>query len=351
MSEKISGLMKTQNLIGRPVISLQGEELGSIARVIVNPDGGVVAGLSMSVKGWFKGEKVLEFDSVKSFGNYAVTIERSSQVVTLDSLPALKKLAEECDMYNMRIITPEGQLVGTIDDFYFDTATGKVEKYILTGGTIKTLFKGRASIPASSIESIGKDVIIAVSNVTEAIQKEEPGLTDNIDQWKDDLGQWKGDLEHWKDDFEKLWEKTRSKSLELSKTAGENIKGAAANSTGKGKELISKTGEVLSEKKAFLKNSYEKWMDRLQVIKNEPENPLSEDEINSILGLRAAKTLTDDAGNIIIEQDGEVFRETIEKAQQAGKVKELMISVAAKDLEEQMESIKTESKILEEEDI
>ncbi len=341
--------MKTQNLIGKPVISLQGEELGSIARVIANPETGSVSGLALNIKGWFKGEKALEFKSVKSFGTYAVTIERSSQVVALDSLPVLKKLAEECNMYNMRIITPEGQLVGTIDDFYFDTATGKIEKYVLTGGTIKTLFKGRASIPASSIENIGKDVIIAVGNVAETLQKDEPGLTDNIEQWKDDLSQWKDDLEHWKDDFENLWEKTRNKALDLSKTAGENIKGAAVTGTGKGKEIISKTSEVLSEKKTLLKKSYEEWMDRLQAIRNKPQKPLSEDEIQAILGLKAAKTLTDEAGAIIIEQDSEVTREIITKAQQAGKVKELLISVAAKDLEQQMESIKTESKLLEEE--
>ncbi|WP_418790304.1 PRC-barrel domain-containing protein [Phosphitispora sp. TUW77] len=347
MSES-SVLMKTQSLINKPVISLQGEELGSVTRVIVNPDDGRVAGLTLSIKGWFKGEKALEFESVKSFGSYAVTIDRGSQVITLDSLPVLKKLAEECDMYNMRIITPEGRLIGTVDDFYFDTATGKIEKFILTGGTIKTVFKGRVSIPASSIENIGKDVIIAANNVTETIQKEEPGLTDNIDHWKEDIDQLKGDLEHWKDDFEKLWEKTRTKAVDISKSAGENIKAAATTGTDKGKELISKTSEVLIEKKSLLKKSQEEWVNRLHVVKNKPENPLTEDEINSILGLKAAKTIIDDAGNIIIVQDEEVFRDTIDRAQQAGKVKELLISVATKDLEEQMEAINIESQMLKE---
>ena len=343
------GLLKTQDLIGKPIISLQGEEVGSVSRIIADSENGRIVGLTVNVKGWFKGEKAIEFESVKSFGNYAVTVELGSHIVTLDSLPSLKKISEESNLYNMRIITPEGQLVGTIDDFFFDTTTGKIEKFILTGGIIKNLFKGRAAIPATSIQIVGKDAIIAISNVEETIQKDEAGIQDNIEQLKDDLGHWKGDLEHWKDDFEKLWDKTRTKAMELSKNVGENIKGAAATGTDKGKELISKTSEIISEKRETLRKSYDQWMNRLQNVKNKPATPLSQDEVNSLLGLKAAKTVTTNDGTVIIEQNTEVSQDTISKAQDAGKTKELLLSVATKDLEEQMESLKTEAEKLQDE--
>ncbi|MFA5881596.1 MAG: PRC-barrel domain-containing protein [Eubacteriales bacterium] len=342
--EQRTGLLKTQDLVGKPVISLQGEEVGSIVRIIADPVRGNVVGLTVSVKGWFKGDQGMEFESVKSFGDYAVTVQRCGQIVPLDNLPTVQKLAQDYSLYNMRIITPEGKLIGTIDDFYFDSKTGKIEKYILTGGVIKNLFQGRASIPAGSIEKIGTDAVIAVTNVLETIQKEETGLTDSIEHLKGDLENWKDDIGQWKDDFEKVWDKTLTKASELSKTVGENLKVAAQSGKGKGKELLTKTGGILSEKSIQLKKSYELWMDHLQAIKNKPEKPLSEKDLESLIGLKAGRTVTDDDGQVIVAENKKVTGEIIEASQQAGKFKELLISVATKDLEDQIKSVEKEAK-------
>lgn len=342
--EQRTGLLKTQDLVGKPVISLQGEEVGNIVRIIADPVRGNVVGLTVSVKGWFKGDQGMEFESVKSFGDYAVTVQRSGQIVPLDNLPTVQKLAQDYNLYNMRIITPEGKLIGTIDDFYFDSKTGKIEKYILTGGMIKNLFQGRASIPAGSIEKIGTDVVIAVTNVLQTIQKEETGLTDSIEHLKGDLENWKGDIGQWKDDFEKVWDKTLTKASELSKTVGENLKVAAQSGKGRGKELLTKTGGILSEKRIQLKKSYELWMDHLQAIKNKPEKPLSEKDLESLIGLKAGRTVTADDGKVIVAADKKVTGKIIEASQQAGKFKELLISVATKDLEDQIKSVEKEAK-------
>ncbi len=342
--EQNTGLIKTQELVDKPVISLQGEEIGSVARVIADPIRGSVAGLTVSVKGWFKGEKGMEFEAVKSFGEYAVTVQLAGQVVPLDNLPTLQKMAQDYNLCGMRIITPEGKLIGTIDDYYFDGKTGKIERYILTGGIIKNLFQGRASIPAGSIEMIGTDVIIAVSKVEDALQKEESGLQDSLEHWKTDLEHLKDDLEHWKDDFDKIWEKTLAKATELSKTVGENLKEAARSGRGKGKELVSKTSEILAEQKAQLKKSYEGWMNRLQAIKTKPEKPLSAKEMKALIGLKAGRTVTADDGQVIVAKNKQVSQEIIEAAQNAGKLRELLISVATKDLEEKIKSVEKEAK-------
>ncbi len=335
---KNTGLIKTQDLAGQPVISLQGEEVGTVAKAVVDPVRGTVAGLLVNVKGWFKGEKGLEFESVNSFGDYAVTIQRAGQVVPLENLPTIEKLDKDYNIYGMRIITPEGKLVGTIDDFYFNKETGKVEKYVLSGGLIKNLFKGRANVSADSIDKIGRDAIIAVSGIEGRIQREESGLQDNIEGLKEDL-------EHWKDDFENVWEKTRSKVLDLSKTVGETLKEVAKSGKDRGKELLTKSAEIAAEKREQLKASYDWWAERVQAFRNKPEKPLTEDDIETLIGLTAEKTVTDDDGNIILERNQQVTREIVEKAQKASKTKELLISVASRDLEEKIKSVEEEDKI------
>lgn len=307
-------LQKSRDLMGKPVISLLGEELGSVARLITDPANGRVAGLTLSVKGWFKGEKAAEFASVYAFGDYAITVKENDQVVPLNTLPALEKLSQECNLYGMRIITPEGKLIGAIEDYYFDVKTGAIVKYILTGGIIKNLFKGRAGVPADSISRIGKDVVIASADVEDAIENEENSLQDNLDNLKGELGHFKNDLEHWKEDLEKVWDKTRTRTIELSKTVGENLKGQ-------------------------LRNSYDTWTERLQKIKNGPDKTLTEEDLKSLIGLKAGQTVVDEKGAVIVFQNSPITRSTIDEAQKAGKMKELLIALATRDLEDKINSI------------
>jgi uncharacterized protein YrrD len=323
---KNPNLLKSQDLSGKPVISLQGEEIGSVAQIVVDPVRGNVAGLTVIVKGWFKGEKGLEFESVYAFGDYAVTVQRAGQVVPLDSLPTLQKLVHDYTINNMRIITLEGKLIGTIDDFYFDKKTGHIERYILTGGIIKTLYKGRASIPSGSIEKIGRDVAIAMTNVEETLQKEEGGLEES-------MGSIKQDIDLWKDDFEKIWDKTMTKALELSKIAGENLAEAAKTSKGKSKELLTKTIPIVNEKKQQLKASYDWWLEKLQAVKSDSKH---------LVGFKAGKTVTDDNDQIIISENEVVTDAIIKLAQKTGKIKELLISVAALDLEAKIQAVENE---------
>jgi uncharacterized protein YrrD len=319
-------LIKNQDLSGKPVISLQGEEVGTVAQIVVDPVRGNVAGLTVIVKGWFKGEKGLEFESVYAFGDYAVTVQRAGQVVPLDNLPTLQKLVHDYTVNNMRIITPEGKLIGTIDDFYFDKKTGHIERYILTGGIIKNLYKGRASIPSGSIEKIGRDVAIAMTNVEETLQKEEGGLEESV-------GSIKQDIDSWKDDFEKIWDKTMTKALELSKIAGDNLAEAAKTGKGKGKELLTKTIPIINEKKQQLKASYDWWLEKLQAVNSDSKH---------LVGLKAGKTVTDDNNQVIISENEVVTDTIIKTAQKAGKIKELLISVAALDLEAKIQAVENE---------
>lgn len=339
MADVINPVVKTQDIVGKPVISLQGEEIGSILRVIVNPENGIVAGLTINIRGLFKGEKGIEFGTVKSFGDYAVIVESFEKILPLENLPTIERLDKDYNLYNMRVVTPQGKLIGIIDDFYFNTTTGQLDKYILSGGLIKNLFKGKAVIPSKKIQSIGKDVLIAFNGAEDAIEKEDTGLQDSIHHLKSDIDSFKDELEQWKDDFDKNWDKTRIKALELSKTVGENIKEAARTGKSKSKEAFSKTSEIINEKKKQLQSSYEWWLGRLQSAKTAPDNSLPEHDVNILIGLKAGRTVFDNIGQPIVKENEEITPEIMNSCQQAGKIRELLISVASKDLEDKIKSI------------
>lgn len=339
MADETKDVLKTQDIVGKPVISLHGEEIGSILRVIVNPENRTVAGLTINIRGLFKGEKGIEFDAVNAFGDYAVIVESSEKILPLENLPVVEKLSKDYSLYNMRVVTPQGKLIGTVDDLYFNTNNGQIDKYILSGGIIKNLFKGKAVIPAEKIQRIGKDVLLAADGAENTIEQEDTGLQESIQYLKSDLDSFKDDLEQWKDDIDKNWEKTRIKVVELSKTVGENLKEVARTGKSKSKEVLSKTSEILNEKKKQLQTSYEWWLDRLQSAKTSPDSSLPEHDVDILIGLKAGRIVFDNNGVPIIKENDEITQEVVNSCQKAGKTRELLISIASRDLEDKIKSI------------
>ncbi|HWI54469.1 MAG TPA: PRC-barrel domain-containing protein [Desulfobacteria bacterium] len=343
MSDVNGSVLKTQDIIGKPVISLQGEETGNVIRVVVDPAAKTVIGLTVSTKGLFKDEKGVLFSAIRSFGDYAVIVESSEAIMSIDNLPSIEKLTRENDIYNLRAVTPQGKLVGSVDDFYFNPDNGHIEKYILSGGLIRNLFKGKATIPSETVTMIGKDLLITIDSVESTIQKEESGLEGSLENIKGDLGHFREDFGQWTEDLDKAWDKTRNQVLQLSKVFGQNLKEAAKTGKGKGIEILSKTGEILNDKKRQLGTSYEWWIDRLQTAKDNSENQLPEHDINILVGLRSARAVLDKSGNIIVHENDVITRDHIDTCQKAGRTRELLISIATRDLEEKMMDIETET--------
>lgn len=346
MPESINKLLKTQDVIGKPVLSLQGDDLGTVSKIVVDPLERSVVGITINVKGLFKGEKSAEYKTIKSFGDYAVMLNTPDELDNFDQLENFEKLAKDHCLFNIRIISPEGKLIGTIDDFYFNPLNGKIEKLILSGGIIKTLIKGRAVVPAEYIETIGKDAVITVNGIEEAIVREDSDLQNSIEYIKEDLSHYredidlfKDDIEQWRGDFDRLWEKTKKNAAGLSKTVADNLKEAAKSGKGKSINLLSKTTEILTEKAAQLKSSYEWWMERLQSVKNVSGVYLSADDIEVLTGLRAGKKVLDSSGKVIIDENEEVTPEMIDEAAKAGVTRDLLISLATRDLEDKMKSV------------
>ncbi len=342
MTDLRNPVIKSQDIVGKPVISLQGEENGTVLKVIVDPVSKNVAGLTVSSKGLFKDAKGVEFSAIRSFGEHAVIVESSDNILPISNLPSMEKILRDKDIYNSRAVTSQGKFIGTVDDFYFNADTGHIEKYILSGGLIRNLVKGKASIPAAAVTLIGKDLLITIEKVEDTIEKEDTGLQNSIENIKGDLSEFRDDFEKWKEEFEKAWDKTRSQVSQASKILGQNLTQAAKTGKGKSKELLSKTGEILNEKKNQLKTSYEWWIDRLQTAKDDSEQQLPEHDINVLIGLRAARRVLDDSGNIIVRENDEITREHIDSCQEAGRTRELLISIATRDLEEKMNVIETE---------
>ncbi|WP_258360698.1 PRC-barrel domain-containing protein [Moorella sulfitireducens] len=159
----------SKKLIGMPVVSLaDGHQLGRVKRLIIDQHKMVIAAFTVDRKGWFKEQPVIPYSHVKSVGNHAITVDQAAAVVKLSSQPELEALAKHpLPLLGARVITEEGTVIGTVDDFRFDPQDGKIYYLDIKSG----LLHGSRGLETGQIITCGRDALIARAGAEETLQK------------------------------------------------------------------------------------------------------------------------------------------------------------------------------------
>lgn len=162
-------LHRSKKILGMPVISLaDGQVVGRVKRLLLDLPNLKIAGIILDRKGWFKEQPVIPYSHVKNIGSHAVTIDEASAVVNLRSLPELEELAKKLlPLVGTRVITEEGVVLGTVEDFFFDPQDGKIQELELKGKP----WQGNTLLPASTIRTCGRDALIARAEAPSLIQR------------------------------------------------------------------------------------------------------------------------------------------------------------------------------------
>ncbi|MDW7674888.1 MAG: PRC-barrel domain-containing protein [Bacillota bacterium] len=173
--EVLTMQVKSKDIIGLPVISIEdGQQLGLIKGVVIDAEQVAVAALLVSVKGFLKENKLLPYNKVHSIGAHAITVATSSTIN--------KGLSQQLtgltgtSLAGTRVISERGNAIGVVDDFDFDTTSGKILSLYITGKLIEGILKKNASLATKYINNLGKDVIIAYGEAEEHLEYNEKSL-------------------------------------------------------------------------------------------------------------------------------------------------------------------------------
>jgi len=152
-----------------PVVSLNnGQQLGRVKRLLIDQQKMLIAGFTIDRKGLFKEQPVVPYKHVKSVGNHAVTVDQDNAVAKLSSLPELEILAKQSlPLLGGKVITEDGTILGTVQDFRFDPRDGKIYALELSKG----LLHSSRLLDINYIITCGRDAIIAKTNAEENLQK------------------------------------------------------------------------------------------------------------------------------------------------------------------------------------
>ena len=113
--------MKTSaEILGLPVISItEGRELGMSKTLLIDAKNGAVAAITIEDDDWYRGVKLIPYDSVIAVGADAITITNSENILTLEDAVDFENLLDE----NVRIIgtkaiTKAGTIQGSVSEIY-----------------------------------------------------------------------------------------------------------------------------------------------------------------------------------------------------------------------------------------
>ncbi len=126
-------MKKSVEILGLPVISItEGRELGKSKTLLIDAPNGKIAAITIEDEDWYRGVKLIPYESVISIGDDAVTVTNSENILTLDEAGEYETLLDE----NIRIIetkaiTRSGTIQGKVSEIFIGE-DGKIEKCEVT---------------------------------------------------------------------------------------------------------------------------------------------------------------------------------------------------------------------------
>lgn len=259
-------MKKNSEILGLPVISItEGSELGWVKCLVINSLKGTVVAMVIEDDNWYKvGAKLLPFAAIIGVGDNAVTIENSTSMVPIADDPEIEKLlSANVKVIGAKVLTQLGGFQGRVTEYNVD------ESGIICSCQIEGPNGEVIQIQRQRILTFGKEIMI-ISDDKISVAEE------SVDQG------------------------------ETFATSPQPIPDAilaadpATDST------------VQTAVTEFNDNSIEKFEDKQRTY---------------LLGKKAARRIETNNGVVIVEKDGEITKEVIEEAKNAGKLVELSMNI------------------------
>ena len=302
-------MKKSVEILGLPIISItEGRELGMSKTLLIDAKNGLVAAITIEDADWYRGVKLIPYDSVIAIGDDAVTITNSENILTLDDAGDFENLLDEnIRVIGTKAITKSGTIQGNISELYIGD-DGKIEKCEITApdGT-------SSDIASDQISIFGKQV--TVIDPTGAEKKNESVTPKAAPEAK--ATEEKAAPE----------EKAEPKAEEKPEPATtEAAKPEPAHEAPKAEPVKAEPAKAEPKKEA-VKTETPKAAAGDTAKQAAADKATEERHRRFLLGKKAARTIKMDNGIVIVEAGQDITEEVLQKAKLANKFIELSMNV------------------------
>ena len=113
-------MKKSVEILGLPIISItEGRELGVSKTLLIDAKNGTVAAITIEDADWYRGVKLIPYESVIAIGDDAVTITNSENILTLDAAGDYEALLDDnIRIIDTKAITKSGTIQGKVTELY-----------------------------------------------------------------------------------------------------------------------------------------------------------------------------------------------------------------------------------------
>ena len=149
-------MKKSAEILGLPIISItEGRELGVSKTLLIDAKNGKVAAITIEDDDWYRGVKLIPYESVIAIGEDAVTITHSENILNLEEAGDYERLlVENIRVIGTKAITKKGRIQGKVTEVIIGDG-GKIERCEITApdGSIN-------EVDAAQISIFGKQVTV-----------------------------------------------------------------------------------------------------------------------------------------------------------------------------------------------
>lgn len=312
-------MKKTQEIIGLPIISISdGIEIGKVKSIIINADKGAIDYIVVDSGIQILSARVIPTDNILGIGEYALTIENEGAVNDISKIPAaIDLLQKNIQVRGAKVLTKKGRLIGEIGDIFIDE--DDCCKIIGLEYIADITQKKIRIIPRESVITFGKNLVVVKDDV-ESFLLDRPAQLGAIDRVIE---------------FEKknLVSEEEIAAASFSEQDLQTVSPFAfedSRETNESQASESQTGES---------ETIESVINEIKTSENQTsQSPTGTNGTGSaaylfeqkqrqyLKGRRAAKTITDSYGNIIISEGMEITDDIIDEAKAKGKLVELIMN-------------------------
>lgn len=153
-------MKKSVEILGLPVISItEGRELGMSKTLLIDAKNGTVAAVTIEDDDWYRGVKLIPYESVIAIGDDAVTVTNSENILSLADAGDFEALLDEnIRVIGTKAITKSGTIQGNISELFIGD-DGKIEKCEITAPDGTT-----TEVTSDQISIFGKQVTVIDPN-------------------------------------------------------------------------------------------------------------------------------------------------------------------------------------------
>ena len=327
-------MKKSVEIIGLPIISItEGRELGMSKSLLIDAKNGKVAAITIKDQDWYRGVKLLPYESVIAIGEDAVTITSSDSILTLEDAGDYENMLDDnIRVIGTKAITRSGTIEGCVSEIFVGD-NGKIEKCEITKKD-----DSKDEVTANQISIFGKQVTVIDPDNEEkkTVIPEQPAPTQPAPtqqaapqaaapqaapQAHDNAAEEKAAEEKAKAEKEAAEKKAAEEKAKAEKEAAE--KKAAEEKAKAEKEAAEK--KAAEEKAKAEKEAAEK---KQPAGQHSPADKAAEDRRRRfLLGKKAARRITTDNGIVIVEAGADITEEVLQKAKLANKFIELSMNI------------------------